>query len=272
MNSSAKPERVWPPWRALRFETINSTNEEARRRALAGDPGGLWIVAETQSAGRGRRGRTWVSPRGNLYASALVIDPCPPAIAPQIGFVAGVALARAARDAGAASAFLKWPNDLLCGKAKCAGLLVESVVLSDRRLACVVGVGVNCGLAPEGVGYPAARLTDRRGRTVGARELFERLMARFDEALAQWRGGGEFEDIRSAWLNHAAGLGGRIGVETANGRREGAFAGLDADGRLLFRGAGGVETVEAADLWILPTPDGPPLAASSASLAREGRA
>lgn len=272
MSPDQEPERASPPWRVVRFETIDSTSEEARRRALAGDSGRLWIVAEAQSAGRGRRGRSWVSPRGNLHASALVIDPCPPAIAPQLGFVAGVALARAARDSGAAGAGLKWPNDLICGKAKCAGLLIEGVSLSDPRLACVVGVGVNCARAPEGVGYPAACLTDRSGRAVGAHGLFERLMARFDEALDQWRGGEGFEDIRSAWLEHAAGLGGRIQIENPDGRRDGVFEGLDAGGRLLFRGERGVETVETADLWILPAPDAPPLAVSSASLAREGRA
>ncbi len=260
-----------PPWRVVRFQTIDSTNEEARRRAVAGDAGRLWVVAERQSAGRGRRGRGWVSPRGNLYASALLIHPCPPAIAPQLGFVAGVALARAAGDAGAAGLGLKWPNDLLCGEAKCAGLLVEGVSLAQERLACVVGVGVNCARAPDGVGRPTSRLTDRGGRAVGVRELFERLVARFDEALEQWRGGAGFERIRSAWLDHAAGLGRRIRVENPAGRREGVFEGLDAGGRLLFRGENGIEAIETADLWILPAPDSPPLAASSAPLAREGR-
>ncbi len=271
MSETQSRERLTPRWRVVRLETIDSTNEEARRRALAGDPGRLWIVAEEQSAGRGRRGRSWVSPKGNLHASALLIDPCPPAIAPQLGFVAGVALARAAEDAGAAGVALKWPNDLLCGDAKCAGLLVEGVSLSERRLACVVGVGVNCGRAPVGVAYSTSRLTDRQGRAVGAQELFERLMARFDEALDQWRAGAGFEDIRRAWLDRAAGLGGPIRIENPGGRREGVFEGLDAGGRLLFRGARGVESIETGDLWILPAPDGPPLADASASLAREGR-
>ena len=86
-------------WRVVRFGVIDSTNEEARRRALAGESDRLWIVAGEQTAGRGRRGRAWISPRGNLHATALMIDPCPPALAPQLGFVAGVALARAASDA-----------------------------------------------------------------------------------------------------------------------------------------------------------------------------
>jgi BirA family biotin operon repressor/biotin-[acetyl-CoA-carboxylase] ligase len=257
-------------WRVDRLDTIDSTSEEARRRAVAGDPGRLWIVAEEQSAGRGRRGRSWLSPRGNLYASALLIDPCAPAIAAQLGFVAGVALARAAEDLGAA-ARLKWPNDLVCGGAKCAGLLVEGVSLREKRFACVVGVGVNCHSAPEGAGYPTARLSDGEGRPADRGALFQRLAIRFDEALEQWEKGTAFEAIRALWLDHAAALGEVIRIENASGRREGTFEGLDPDGRLLFRGKSGIETIEAADLWILPQSDGSPVASSSVSRAREGR-
>ena len=117
MSPGEPPFSAPPPWRVVRFDAIDSTSDEARRRALAGDPGRLWIVAGEQSAGRGRRGRTWISPKGNLYASALLIDPCPPAIAAQLGFVAGVALARAAEDVGA-EARLKWPNDLVSARRK----------------------------------------------------------------------------------------------------------------------------------------------------------
>jgi BirA family transcriptional regulator, biotin operon repressor / biotin---[acetyl-CoA-carboxylase] ligase len=257
-------------WRVARFGAIDSTNDEARRRAFAGDPGRLWIIAEEQSAGRGRRGRTWASPRGNLYASALMIDPCRQSAAPQLGFVAGVALARAAKDVGAAGAHLKWPNDLVCDGAKCAGLLVEGATLPDMRFACVVGVGVNCLTAPKGVGYSTAVLTTEGGGAIEARALFERLIERFDEALATWRAGEGFEAIRSAWLTHAAALGERVRVESGGWLREGTFEGLDGAGRLLFRGESGIEGIESADLWILPQPDGSPVAASSASLAREG--
>ena len=258
-------------WRVVRLGAIDSTNEEARRRAFGGDPGRLWIIADEQSAGRGRRGRTWASPRGNLYASALVIDPCPQAAAAQLGFVAGVALARAAKDAGAAGARLKWPNDLVFGGGKCAGLLLEGATLSDRRLACVVGVGVNCLSAPTDVGYPAAVLTAESGGAIDAHALFERLRARFEEALGAWRAGEGFEAIRLAWLDHAAALGERVRVESSGRRREGTFEGLDRAGRLLFRGESGIEEIESADLWIMPQSDSSPVAASSASLAREGR-
>ncbi len=256
------------PWRVVQFDAIDSTRDEARRCALAGDPGRLWVIAGEQSAGRGRRGRTWISPRGNLYASALLIDPCPAAIAAQLGFVAGVALARAAEDIGA-DARLKWPNDLVYAGAKCAGLLVEGVSLPRNRLACVVGVGANCESAPRGVGYPTAKLTVGDGRPADRAALFTRLAIRLDEALEQWEAGAAFETIRTLWLERAGALGEPIRIENAGGRREGTFGGLDPDGRLLFRGKSGIEVVEAADLWILPASDGPPVAATSAS--RAGR-
>jgi BirA family biotin operon repressor/biotin-[acetyl-CoA-carboxylase] ligase len=131
-------------------------------------------------------------------------------------------------------------------------------------------VGVNLVSAPEGVGYPTAVLADRFGHAVAADELMGRLMARFEEALAEWDGGESFDTIRAAWLDRAAGLGERIRVSDGRGGRDGIFEGLDPDGRLLLRGEVGIETVEAADLWILPESDGAVAAASSGSRAPEG--
>jgi len=258
-------------WRVVHFDAVDSTNDEARRRALEGDPGRVWFAADRQTAGRGRRGRTWISPLGNLNVSALLIDCCRPAISPQLGFVAGVALARAASDLGA-GALLKWPNDLISDGGKCAGLLVEGVMLSGGGFGCIVGIGVNCASAPEGVGYPAAVLADRSGRAVSRDDLLKRLIARFDEALAEWRGGDGFASIRAAWLQRAAGLGERIRVEIAGGgRRDGVFEGLDPDGRLLFRGDRGLETIEAGDIWVMAASRDPSAATPSGTFTREGR-
>jgi BirA family transcriptional regulator, biotin operon repressor / biotin---[acetyl-CoA-carboxylase] ligase len=258
------------PWRVVRFDAIDSTNEEARRRALSGDPGRIWIVADEQTAGRGRRGRAWISLKGNLHASALLIDPCPRRSAPQLGFVAGVALAAAARDVGAAGIGLKWPNDLMLEGAKCAGILVEGVGLAGGRAAYVAGIGVNCAHAPEGLNYPTTCLMRASGSAIGP-ELFHRLVERFDETLDEWRAGEAFASIRAAWLDCALGLGGRIEIESRGGKREGVFDGIDADGRLLLRTRRGLETVEAADLRILPAFDAPP-ATSSDTFVGEGRA
>jgi BirA family biotin operon repressor/biotin-[acetyl-CoA-carboxylase] ligase len=237
-------------WRVARHARLGSTNDEARRRALAGDPGRLWVVAGEQTQGRGRHGRSWRSPPGNLYASALAIDPCEAAIAPQIGFVAGVALIAALADLGGVGIALKWPNDALWKGAKLAGLMVEGVTTPMRRLACVVGIGVNCVSAPEGLAYPAADLAAALGGAVAPETVFDRLAVRFDEALAAWARGAGFSEIRARWLAVAAGLGEPARVVGPRGVREGRFEGLDADGRLLLATADGLETVDAADVFV----------------------
>jgi BirA family biotin operon repressor/biotin-[acetyl-CoA-carboxylase] ligase len=251
-----EPEPLFAGWRVARYARLGSTSDEARRRALLGDPGRLWIVAGEQTQGRGRHGRSWNSPPGNLYASALVVDPCEAAIAPQIGFVAGVALVKAVEDLGAAGVALKWPNDLLWNGAKLAGLLVEGVAAPDRGLACVVGVGVNCSSSPQALAYPVADLNAALRRAASPDALFRRLAARFHEAIGLWSRGAGFAEIRARWLSSAAGLGGAIRVAGSRGSREGIFEGLDANGRLLMRTAGALEAIESADLFLAPASDG----------------
>ena len=232
---------LFDAWRIERHARVGSTNDEARRRALAGDPGHCGFVADEQTAGRGRHGRVWHSPPGNLHASALLLDPCDTAIAPQIGFVAGVALRRAVADLGGAEISLKWPNDLVSSGAKLAGLLVEGVTPPWRRFAAVVGFGVNLAIAPPGLAYPTTNLSRLLGRPVGPEDLFPRLARRFDEMLALWARGAGFAAIRARWLASAAGLGGPIRVAGPRGAREGVFEGIDVHGRLALASRRSVE-------------------------------
>ena len=238
-------------WRVERWARLSSTNDEARRRALDGDAGRLWIVADAQDAGRGRRGRVWESPAGNLYASALLLDPCPTERAAEIGFVAGVAVQRAVADLGAGEARLKWPNDLVADGAKLAGLLCEGITTPQRRFAVSVGVGVNVASSPEGLAYPTTSLTRLTGRSVQASELRSRLALRFEEALTLWARGVGFAALREAWLAKAAGIGGPIRVDDGRQTREGIFAGVDGHGRLMLERGGSVEIVESADLTLI---------------------
>jgi BirA family biotin operon repressor/biotin-[acetyl-CoA-carboxylase] ligase len=249
---SGTTEPLTTGWRVERYDSVTSTNDEARRRALEGDGGRLWIVAREQSRGRGRRGRVWASPPGNLYASALLIDPSPAAMTAQIGFVAGVALRAALGDLGASDEVrLKWPNDLIWRGAKLAGILAEGLALRDGRLACIVGIGVNCASSPPALAYPTDNLANVLGGPIAPEALLMSLSSRFDEALAVWRGGAGFAEIRAQWLAHAAGLGGPIRVAGVRGARDGIFRTLDAQGRLVLDGAGGPEAVEAGDLFIV---------------------
>ena len=238
---------------------------------LSDDADRTWIVADEQTEGRGRRGRAWISPRGNLHASCIMIDPSPRTVGAQLGFVAGVALARAARDLGVTEVGLKWPNDLMSHGAKCAGILVEGVALGGGRAACVVGVGVNCAQAPKGLGYATSCLTRAGEDRVGPTEVFDRLVQRFGEALEIWRAGEGFDRIRAAWLDCALGLGERIAIKNGADQREGIFEGIDATGRLLMRSERGLETIEAADLWLMPSSGTLTPAVVSASSRPEGR-
>ena len=169
------PEALSTGFGLRQYASLDSTNDAAMRAARAGEAGPLWIVAGEQTGGRGRLGRAWASPPGNLYASLLLLDPAPGAHCAELGFVAGVALARAARDlaGGDERLRLKWPNDLMFGDAKLSGLLLESTRLLDGRLACVIGWGVNCQSHPARLAYPVTDLTAALDRTVTADEVFD---------------------------------------------------------------------------------------------------
>jgi BirA family biotin operon repressor/biotin-[acetyl-CoA-carboxylase] ligase len=222
----------------IRLDAVDSTNAEALRRARAGERGPLWVVAGSQSAGRGRRGRAWVSPPGNLYASLLLVDPAPAAVAPQLAFVAGLAVhdACAALAPGLADGLaLKWPNDLLCRGAKIAGILIEG---EGGPIAnpVVIGIGVNCRHHPEAVEHPATDFA-AQGPAVEAAALLDSLRRTMAARLAEWDRGAGFAAIRSAWLDRAAGLGQAIRARLPDREVTGVFEALDEAGRLVLRRA-----------------------------------
>src|SRR5258708_4173593 len=144
-----------------RYDTVGSTNDEARQLARDGAPGGTLVWAAAQSAGRGRRGHLWQSPPGNLYLSMVLRPEAPPANAPQLGFVAALALGDALDQLAAPGLQLryKWPNDLLAGGKKLAGILLESEMAAGGGLDFVIlGIGVNLVSAPRELEYPAPSL------------------------------------------------------------------------------------------------------------------
>jgi BirA family biotin operon repressor/biotin-[acetyl-CoA-carboxylase] ligase len=241
------PERSF---RFAHFVELGSTNDEAMARARAGDPGHLWISAERQTSGRGRQSRPWSSPSGNLYASLLLIDPSPPALAPQLGFVAGVALIDALRTVTPdVPVALKWPNDVLSTGAKLAGILLEGTSLPSGGFACVIGCGVNCAAHPDNLSYAATDLAER-GAMVGAGALLAALSASFATWLDIWSAGGNFAAIREAWLARAAGLGGPVRARLPRGEIEGIFETIDETGRLVLHGPNGRVTIDAGDVFL----------------------
>jgi BirA family biotin operon repressor/biotin-[acetyl-CoA-carboxylase] ligase len=232
--------------RLLALDAIGSTNAEALTRARAGERGPLWITARRQTAGRGRRGRSWVSEPGNLYASLLLTDPSPPARSAELSFVAGLALhdAIAGRIPGLSARLgLKWPNDLLIDRCKFAGILVEG-----EGPAVVVGIGVNCVHHPAGTEFPATDLATAGVRTT-PESVFAQLSAAMALRLAQWNRGAGFADIRTDWLARAAGLGKTIHVALDDTNLSGQFETIDDTGRLMVRTADGkLRPVAAGDV------------------------
>ena len=233
--------------RLIIHDTIGSTNEEALRLARAGERGPLWLTAKQQTAGRGRRGRTWVSEPGNLYASLLLTDPSPPERYPALSFVAALALhdAVAGRIPGlAARVALKWPNDLLIDRNKFAGILVEG-----EGAAVAIGIGVNCLHHPFGTDYPATDLATAGLRT-SPESVFAPLTTALATRLAQWNRGEGFAAIRSDWLARAGGVGKPVRVKTTEGEIDGQFEGIDQTGRLLLRRGDAVEALAAGDVFM----------------------
>jgi BirA family biotin operon repressor/biotin-[acetyl-CoA-carboxylase] ligase len=219
----------------IRLDTVDSTNAEALRRARSGEHGPLWVVATTQTAGRGRRGRTWASPPGNLYASLLLVDPAPAAVAPQLAFVAGLAVHDACVEFApslAGTLKLKWPNDLLCGGAKVAGILIEGE--GGAAVVTVIGIGVNCRHHPDAVEHPATDFA-ALGAPVAAHALFEALQRTMAARLGEWDRGAGFAAIRSAWLARAGDLGQAMRARLPDREASGIFEALDEAGRLILR-------------------------------------
>lgn len=245
------PEARAKGFRAIWLDVAASTNDEAMALARSGEPSGLWVLAGEQAQGRGRQGRPWASPRGNFHGSVLLVQPCAPRFAPQLGFVAGVSLLAALRSLSPqAPLALKWPNDVLCGGAKLAGVLVEGATLSRGVFVCVIGFGVNLMAAPQGLPYRATHLAE-----VGVTQTPADFLPRLSDALTQnlelWRAGEQFSVIRRDWLSGAYGLGKPIEARTQKGSMGGIFETIDEHGRLIISTALGNVTVEAADVFPL---------------------
>jgi BirA family biotin operon repressor/biotin-[acetyl-CoA-carboxylase] ligase len=232
---------------------IDSTNEELKRRAATGAAAGTVIWAEEQLAGRGRRGRTWVSPPGNLYCSMLLRPTCPAREAMQIGFVTALAVAEVLEGILPASIAVtcKWPNDVLAGGRKVAGILLESSASGGEGLEwLVIGVGVNVvSYPPQTDGpYPATSLLALGSGNPKAEELLEAYCACLFRWLRVWAGTG-FEPIRAAWLRRAHGLRQPVRVRLDNQTLDGIFVTMDETGALVLDQNGASRLITAGDVF-----------------------
>jgi BirA family biotin operon repressor/biotin-[acetyl-CoA-carboxylase] ligase len=260
MTFSLGPRAASAGYRLAAFDHIGSTNVEAMARARDGERGPVWFVTSEQTAGRGRRHRPWIAPRGNLASSILEVIDASPALAATLGFAAGLALEAALQrvsiEARLRSAesddmkfSLKWPNDVLAGRQKLAGILLEAEAVADDHLAVVVGIGTNVVAAPEGTPAPATSLA-ALGVHIGAEELFAELSDAWAEFRALWDNGRGFGEIRRLWLERAAGLGQPVAVHTGGSTVEGTFDTIDDTGCMIIRTSTGNRVpISAGDVY-----------------------
>jgi BirA family biotin operon repressor/biotin-[acetyl-CoA-carboxylase] ligase len=225
-------------WQRIDLASCASTNDEAARLARAGARHGTIVVADEQTAGRGRDGRAWTSPRGGLYASIVLRPSLPLVDVPPLTLALGIATCDAARDAGAA-AHLKWPNDVLVGDRKLAGILVETHAHGGRLEAAIAGIGVNLAASDELAPHACALPYDRDA-------FLAILLAHVERWVDRYVASG-LSAIVPAWQERMArGLAARAGDVT------GEALGLDVDGALLLRdGAGRVHRVRAGDVEVV---------------------
>lgn len=215
-------------------DELPSTNDTAKALAAAGAPHGTTVCARRQTAGRGRLGRQWVSPPGNLHVSFVLRYDIPPARQAELGFAAALAAADLVDRhlAGGERARLKWPNDVLVGDAKIAGILLEA----DAAPAApwlVLGIGVNLRHAPPDLPYAAASLAGLGAVPPEPEAALDQLAAALGTWLAAWESEG-FAPLRAAWLRRGPAPGTPLRVTGGDATRQGEFLDLAADGALVL--------------------------------------
>ncbi len=233
-------------------ERIGSTSDLCRERAAAGAADGFAVLAHEQTAGRGSRGRGWVSVAGNLHLSLLLREAAPMAEAGGYALLAGLALIEAldAVRPSAATLTLKWPNDVLCDGGKLGGVLIETAADAAGHLAwLVLGFGANLRVAPD--------VADRPAVALGAPSAPEKVAAAVLERVAHWRARRRREGwpvVQAAWSARAHPLGTPLVVAAAGERVSGDFAGLAADGNLLLATSGGTRRFSTGEVLLGTTP------------------
>lgn len=232
-----------------RYDVLDSTNEEANRLALGGARGPLWVVAVSQSAGRGRRGRAWASVPGNLFASHLIELDAPQEKCAQLSFVAALGIGDLMKGfAPDAKVTLKWPNDILLERRKVAGILLEAAPARDG-IRMIIGIGINLSGYPKKTAFPATSIAEVLGEAPKIEDALMRLVAAWDTWYEVWRKEG-FGPIRAAWLARAAGIGESLTVRLGDSEMQGVFEDIDDRGALrLTLDDGGVKTITAGDVF-----------------------
>jgi BirA family transcriptional regulator, biotin operon repressor / biotin---[acetyl-CoA-carboxylase] ligase len=238
-------------YRLVFRETVGSTNDEAKALARNGAAPETVVWALQQTQGRGRRGRIWSSPPGNLYASFILRPACTPEQAAQLGFVASLAIGDALAELAPAIGALacKWPNDVLLGGRKIAGILLESEFGQDERVAFViVGLGVNLAAAPADTEFPATSIAGEGLSPPAPEAALGAVAKHFENWLRRWREKG-FGPARDVWRSRAVTLGQQIRVRLETAILHGRFVDIDQHGALLLETGGELRRIPAGDVF-----------------------
>ena len=262
---AAMPDRLGPAelaphlqgaWRRIHwFEETDSTQRVVRDLARGGAPEGTVVIAERQTSGRGRLGRQWHSPPGmNLYCSVLLRPPLPPGAVPQVALVAGAAVAAAVAEETGARPAIKWPNDVLLGGRKVAGILVEMDSEMERVHHVIAGIGVNLNGArssfPRDLRAKASSLRAETGRRVHRAAFTGRLLAAFEARYGRFLSAG-FESVRAEWEAFSCLTGTEVRVAGPEGDVAGRVLGLDDHGALrLARSDGTTVRIVAGEVTV----------------------
>ncbi len=238
----------WPGgYDRLILDEIDSTNDEARRRAPAPRP--IWIAARRQSTARGRQGRKWDAPEGNLSATLLIARDDTPSELARLTFHASLAVADLLTHfAPDAQVQTKWPNDAFLNGSKAAGILLENYGPGGGHAAnLAIGIGINLAHHPDSK-TSRWRPTSLAAETGHAPD-FEKALTVLAQRLDHWLAVGDFAVIRAEWLSRTSHLGGKIEARLPDRTLTGIFEDVDAEGTLVLRTPGGSERIAAADIF-----------------------
>ena len=232
-----KMKHKYYSWDIKTIVEVDSTMNEINKLANAGADPGLVLVAESQTLGRGRQGRKWVSPKGNLYCSMLISPPLNKELPNSVlAFVAGISVVEAIVDitSGAVCPNLKWPNDIIVSGKKIAGILIEGKSVGSSIISYFIGIGVNLKSHPKNLKSISTDIFSISGLNITSTQTVKKIIERIDVWLFRMESEG-FEIIRKRWLDLSIKIGSNIKVNTSDITIHGIFKGLSLDGSLLLQ-------------------------------------
>ena len=239
------------------LDSVGSTNTEAKKLFFQQEKEGLIVIAKRQTAGRGRKGRPWLSPIGGLYFSIILKPRLGTENAPLLGLLSACAVARSLAAVGVENVRLKWPNDVLIGESKIAGILSEALSIGDETVGLVIGIGVNqnCPISemPPGLQWPTTSIIDEIGRETSNESLLCSIVNEIDTLLQIVERDSSFAAVLDEWREVSSTLGVRVRIHEEGKTTDGVAKDIGADGALIVETDDGLVNVLLGDVSHLRT-------------------